>query len=64
MRSVNARDWSEQQGRVHKHGGRSWNIFVCSDKKIDTSDIANRVMKDDTCFCGYGSPKFISHTEL
>ena len=38
--------------------------FVYSDEKIGTSDIANRVMKGDMCFCGYGSPKFISHTEL
>ena len=38
--------------------------FVYSDKTIGTSDIANRVMKGDICFCGYGSPKFISHTEL
>ena len=52
------------KGRVHKHVGRSWNIFVCSDEKIGTSDIANRVMKDDICFCGYGLPKFISHIEL
>ena len=38
--------------------------FVYSDETIGSSDIANRVMKGDICFCGYGSPKFISHTEL